>query len=148
MSAFLRSVAFLGEQQIGDLPPDAQILQTRLGKRSNSQGKRPRGDVIGKRAAQLLKLVQNQPLQRVFQIFAQISSDVPQPLIALLQHLGDELARSLEIVIQMQKQIGQRLVAALQMAERVCAPPRDTSLPPSPKSPAWRRIAPARACGA
>src|SRR5665213_3528784 len=110
----LAQIASLGQQQIGDFLPTFEILQTRA--RESVQFTKDSdlsGDVVTKGAAQLRQFAQNQSLQGSFDLVAEIRPGVAQPLIPLFEHLADELARSLKIVVEVQKKIGQARVAGL-----------------------------------
>ena len=114
-----------GQQQIGNYLPAIQIFQPRLGKPLQFPQQRDLGrDLFIETGVQPLQSRQNQRLQRFFQrrahsVEIRIHARVPQPLVALFQHLHDQPLSRGEIVIQMEQQIRQRFVLPFDMTQRV-----------------------------
>ncbi len=114
-----------GQQQIGNYLPGIQIFQPRLGKPFQfPQQHDLSGDLFIETGVQPLQSRQNQSLQRFFQrrphsVEIRIHACVPQPLVALFQHLHDQPLSRGKIVIQMEEQISQLLVVPFDMPQRV-----------------------------
>ena len=121
----LAPISARSQKQIRNVFPALEILQPRIGKPFHlAQHGDFRGNVRVKAGPQQLQLAENQPFERLLQrgahrIEVRICAGMPQPLIALFEHLHDEPFRGLEIVVQMQQQVGQCFVILVHMAQRV-----------------------------